>query len=290
MLVISYRKDFWSTRSLAEHDAIREVDPQTGVEAEVTEEQFSRRVRGKRLMLLLHGYRSSREDVLCAYGQLDSQLSGVDRVTPGRGAAEYQEVIGVSWPGHDWRIEFTSAKAKADATAPKLFARLRKTAETARAIDVITHSLGARVALRTLQNAGEASRPVRNLFLTGAAVDDESIGQNEKFFYATERSERVYVLHSKNDPVLEFFYPIPVFGGGGPALGHKGPKHPSKVASNVSSVDCSQIVAAHSDYRKRAEFYDFVATAAAGGPVPTKIAAGAGFVEYDCPFEQEENE
>jgi esterase/lipase superfamily enzyme len=277
MIIISYRRNFWDDAGMAEHDAVHEV-PLNGLDPEsvLTDDDLAGAVRKKRILLLVHGYRNPRENVIEGYRMIDATMRLRGMI--GAGPSRYSAVLGVTWPGGLTPVSYPLAKMRANAIADSVWARTKTLCAKARAVDVMTHSLGARVALKAFQNAPDGEVFVRNLFLTAPAVDDESIERKQKFFGATRACERVFVLFSRNDGVLGGLFPIPVFGDGDLALGFKGPQHKDRVGPNVRLVDCARPVGSHSDYRKRFELYTFIAGVLSGAPIPTELPANEGLV------------
>ena len=277
MLIISFRKNFWSSTAAAARDAVADIAVDDDfAETPVSEEDFRSSIKDRRLLLLVHGYRNSRTDVLEAYTQIERTLR--EREIVGTGPRAYADVIGITWPGGIFRVTYAIAKMRANAIADSVFARLKMIVAEAKAVDVMTHSLGARVILKALQNAPDNSEVVRHLFLTAPAVDDESIEEGEKFYHSTQTCESVFVMHSENDPVLKRLFIIPLFGDSDRALGYKGPEHRDKVAGNVRLADCARIVNEHGDYRKRGEIYTYIKKALNGQPLPDVLEAEEGFV------------
>ncbi len=277
MYFISYRKNFWSNSDDSDHDAIRNVPLDNLSEGEdAKEEKFNSDLKDKRLLLLIHGYRNKRENVVGGYAMIDNQLRAKNIL--GSGPRAYDEVVGIAWPGGLFRISYLIAKKRVGKIADSVFARLEKVVAEAKAVDVMTHSLGARVILKALQNADPNKQLIRNLFLTAPAVDDESIQEGEKFFGATQACRDVYVLYSDDDPVLSTFFKVPLLGDSDRALGDRGPEKPNKVGKNVHLIDCVKFIKEHSDYRKRLELYTFIKKVLDGQPVTSPIADDEGFV------------
>jgi esterase/lipase superfamily enzyme len=274
MNFISYRKNFWSNVETAVPDSIRDV-PTDGISAEapVSDDDFRTSITDQRLLLLVHGYHNKRENILGGYSMIDATMKARNMV--GAGPRAYHQVIGIAWPGGFTKASYLLAKMRANALGDSVFARLKKVVEAAKAVDIMTHSLGARVILKALQNADPTSPTIRNLFLTAPAVDDESIQQGEKFFISTQACRKVYVFHSKHDNVLKLTYPIMDLDK---ALGLDGPEKPKKLGGNVQLVDCSSAVNAHSDYRKRLELYTFIKKVLDGQAAPAELPADEGFV------------
>jgi esterase/lipase superfamily enzyme len=277
MYFISYRKNFWSNTDDSDHDAIRNVPLDNSSEGlDVKEEKFVSDITDKRVLLLIHGYRNKRENVVGGYGMIENQMR-VKSIL-GTGGRAYDEVVGLAWPGGLFRISYLIAKKRVNKIADSVFARLEKLVAQAKAVDVMTHSLGARVILKAMQNAAPGKQLIRNLILTAPAVDDESIQEGEKFFAATQACRDVYVLYSDDDPVLSTFFKVPLLGDSDRALGDRGPEKPNKIGKNVHLVDCINIVKEHSDYRKRLELYTFIKKVLDGQPVNSPLAADEGFV------------
>jgi esterase/lipase superfamily enzyme len=274
MNFISYRKNFWSNLDIAVPDTVRDVPTDgTSAESPISDDDFRASIKDQRLLLLVHGYHNKRENILGGYSMINAALQAKGVV--GTGARAYHQVIGIAWPGGFTKASYLLAKMRANALGDSVFARLKKVVEAAKAVDIMTHSLGARVILKALQNADPNGQTIRNLFLTAPAVDDESIQEGEKFFISTQVCRKVFVLHSSNDTVLKISYPLMDFDK---ALGLNGPDKANKVGGNVQLVDCSNAVKAHSDYRKRLELYSFIKKALDGQPTPEQLPADEGFV------------
>jgi esterase/lipase superfamily enzyme len=271
---ISYRKNFWSNLEIGVPDTIRDVPTDgTAAETPISDNDFLTSIKDQRLLLLVHGYHNKRENILSGYSMIDATMQ--TRGLVGSGARAYHQVIGIAWPGGFTKPSYPLAKLRANALGDSVFARLKKVVEAAKAVDIMTHSLGARVILKALQNAAPTGTTVRNLFLTAPAVDNESIQKDEKFFISTQACRNVYVFHSKNDNVLKLAFPIMDFDK---ALGLNGPANAKKVGSNVQLVNCSNTVKAHSDYRKRLELYSFIKKVLDGKPTPAELPTDEGFV------------
>ena len=277
MYFISYRKNFWSNTDDSDHDALRQVPLDNSSEGlNAKEEKFTADITDKRVLLLIHGYHNKRENVVSGYGMIDQQLR-VKNIL-GTGGRAYDEVIGIAWPGGLFRISYLIAKKRVNKIADSVFARVEKIVAQAKAVDVMTHSLGARVILKALQNAAPNKQLLRNLFLTAPAVDDESIQEGEKFFGATQACRDVYVLYSDDDPVLSTFFKVPLLGDSDRALGDRGPEKPNKVGKNVHLIDCLKIVKEHSDYRKRLELYTLIKKVLDGQSITSPLTDDEGFV------------
>jgi hypothetical protein len=113
-------------------------------------------------------------------------------------------------------------------------------------VDINSHSLGAHVTFEALKDA--PATIVRNAWNFAAAVDNESIEKGERYYTATQRCQRFYVFHSKNDPVLRVWYRIGDFFDFDTALGYSGPEDPRAImdySGNLTVINCKDVVASH---------------------------------------------
>jgi len=110
---------------------------------------------------------------------------------------------------------------------------------------IITHSLGARVALSALNHSGLA---VKTLILMAPALDWNAFEHGGEFELVPSCCEAVHILYSNRDEVLKLAYPIGDIGGGSHALGLDGPRDPLQVPHNVFLHDVSAFIPNHTSY------------------------------------------
>lgn len=241
MILVSCRKDFNSDRQFA---------PANQVEG-MTDAQLADRVRGKHVLILIHGYRTPIHNVRAAYLAIEDGLRAQGLISP----TNYGEVVDFAWPSYRLRVSFPAAIPHANAASEYFYDLMQLLTGTARTIDVQTHSLGARVALQGL--AAQSEVKTDNLILTAPAVDNECLDPQQEFNEVLARTRRCYVLHSKQDSVLRMY----TLAKADRALGKNGPQRPKVIEQkcpNVFVVDCHRIVKKdHSGYRKVAHYYDF---------------------------------
>lgn len=210
-------------------------------------------VAGKRVLLLVHGYNNEFADVIRAYDLIEDQVKKHMR-------NKYDLVMGYTWPGGDDRFDYFAAKTRSGALAPRLCETLRQLHASATrpdSLDVMTHSMGARLTLEALKHL-PIQKVVRNLFLTAAAIDNESIERGEEYFTANRRVRNSFVFHSQHDQVLKFAYNLAEWDR---ALGLNGPENPADImqhAKNTRVVNCKRKVNAHGDYKSTDELYKFL--------------------------------
>lgn len=262
MLIISSRKEFWSATEFSDTDEARDVrllNPDPSVDTPVSETELVSRIRDKRVLLLVHGYNNTEDDVNLAYDRIERSIARYS-------GSRYDVVMGYTWPGGALGISYPIARARSNSAAPRFAAWIRKIGRAAASLDVMTHSLGSRVGLKAL---GEVSgRPVRHLLLFAAAVDNESIERGEDFHDATKRCEGVLVIHSKKDKTLRVWYRIgdailpwqwgDLFDA---ALGYSGPEDPAAIiqhSKNVTVANGKNAELDHGDYKDNPKVFAFV--------------------------------
>lgn len=266
MYLISARKNFWSDTELADRDAIREVDlvGEKKSKKVANHDAFLSKLSGKKILVLVHGYNNEPEDVHNAYAIIEDLIASS---APKKGA--YDQVIGYIWPGGDDPTDYFSAKKRANSLARRFGIWLQKMSDKKITVDVMGHSMGARVILKALKTRSE--HVIRNVFTMAAAVDNESIEMGEEFYPSTKRCKNTFVFHSKHDPALKFPYWVAEFDN---ALGLRGPEDPHDIIAhsaptdsatpNVFVVNCKNHIRKHGAYKRTAVVYDYISSFLAG--------------------------
>jgi esterase/lipase superfamily enzyme len=264
MIIVSCRKDFASDYFFSDALVIRDYPnpANLAVFTEISEQDLQTRASGRHVVTLVHGYRNPLKNANTAYKELAKAL--VDAAQAPNN--QYGLAVGFAWPGYRTRaLGFIAARPSANRSGGYLRTLLHTLRGTARTVDLQTHSLGARVALQALST--DDTLWIDNLMMTAPAVDNESLEPNEEFFEALDSCGRVFVYHSKNDPVLKTY----VVAALDRALGAKGPEHKNLILAqcpNVHVVDCQSQVKAHSDYRKKQKYIDHWAKVMSQAPLP----------------------
>lgn len=277
ILLINERgPDFWNPSVLAEKTTYAAIEDHH--ERALSEKEFQstlEALKGKRVLVLIHGLKNPRADLLSSYRAAHfnaSQLSSTfnesylnrvkrfvydylgfwepDHIKP------YDAVIGISWPSYDHETYYYKAKENARAVAPKVADHLHELTTLAKEVDVIAHSMGNLVLFEALATERESSIPLNHIFSIAAAVPQKSLNSNERYGSVASHCQKLFVLYSKNDEALG--WPYYIAEGGKVALGLVGANHTFSMLSNVTSVDCSQIVKKHSDYFANHKFYKFI--------------------------------
>lgn len=224
------------TLSLRHGDSTFRFGPATWSEADGVTLPLAiaaQRLAGKRVLVLVHGYRVT--DALDAYARIAIHMGGM-----------YDEVVGVLWPGSRILLGYLLAQWRAIGAGERLAAALQPIRAT---LDIEGHSLGCRVAMEALRAGGIYPR---NVILTAAAVDNESLQRGERYGAACAAAHQIVVAHSRRDDVLRTAYTL---GSWDRALGLCGPQCRTKLPSNVQCLDLTDQIGGHSDYKRCAGLF-----------------------------------
>ena len=213
-------------------DAVAYPVPTVDVEVSV----LRKRLFASRVLVLVHGYRSDMHSITDAYLTIQENTKGM-----------YDEIIGFVWPNGWTRLGFYPSVLRARRSAQALSDFLQELNWCGCTVDVQTHSLGAVVALEAVRSEMPGAWTVRNLILAAPAVDHD-VSLNHP------RVSRLYIMHSRNDAVLKYGWPI-AHAGFGQALGYRGPRKPEHLPENVRVLDCSNFVKEHGGYRTSTVVY-----------------------------------
>lgn len=126
----------------------------------------------------------------------------------------YTRMVGIAWLGDTGSVDFFQAELNAMAAGRRLVALLEQLEDAGIAIDIISHSLGARVVLTALNILGEQERHqwIDNVYLWEPAVADNALVNDASkdshplgmgvFPDAHKAVKKVVVLHSEEDGIL----------------------------------------------------------------------------------------
>lgn len=158
------------------------------------------RLEGK-ITFLVHGFNVTRRKGINSLRRLADRLH----------FASSSAIVSVLWPGDSWlwAVSYPVEGKTADDTADRLssylkdIVQLRPDAE----ISVVSHSLGARVAMRAVDSLLGMGYPVRQICLMAAAIDSDSLAHRDEYRRAASGVDRVGVLASDRDRILRWTYP-----------------------------------------------------------------------------------
>jgi len=248
MLMISDRGEFWDANVVSKQTEINYVDSEGVVDPS---KQGMDRLKGKKVLVLIHGFNNSKADVLSAYFMTKEQI---DRCCVSSKGDIYDEIIGYVWPGCQSRLDFYKAEEHAKKVSGRVTELLTQMTATADQVDVMAHSMGNFLFLEALNKSSKLNG-VTNFFSLGAAVDDASIEKGGIYGAALKRCRDVYIAYSSEDDVLKYLYTLAEFGR---ALGSVGVPDISQLPSRVQLVNCTDVVAGHSDYSQSPQLYTFL--------------------------------
>ncbi len=181
--------------------------------------------------ILIHGYNRTEPQVFQDY-------------TPFSAALEL-DCIAYSWPGGCHPLDFPAAVGRAELTGYRLRDVFSMRYARACSENIVTHSLGARVALAALK---EGLFHVKKLVLMGPAVDWNVFERGAEFENVPACCDFIHVLYSNRDEVLKLAFPAGDFGGDCRALGLDGPREPLLIPNNVVLHDVSSFISTHGAY------------------------------------------
>jgi esterase/lipase superfamily enzyme len=258
MIIISSRDDFINPdRLLPEGHLIKEIDMRDdSIVRSIELDELATELSGRKICMLVHGYNNEHEEVRDAYEIIEENIS---QALPGN----YDAVIGYSWPGGDRKLEWRDAKARANAVGRRFRMLLERLSQNT-TIDLISHSLGARVSLKAMKEA--SSRLVRHYYCMAAAVDNESLEVDQEFYMSLNAAENIFVMHSARDGVLSAAYAT---AEGDTALGLYGPEDVRQVDTllgNVYVANCKRVVTFHGGYKRSEDVYRYISQTQAQMP------------------------
>ncbi|HEU0120813.1 MAG TPA: alpha/beta hydrolase [Bryobacteraceae bacterium] len=268
MYVVSCRKDFESNIIVSGENQYRNYfNPGSHKEHRaVVLDTILKAAANKHVCILVHGFNNPLENVMKSYWEL---VKGLDR--PGMRPPEgYGLIVGFTWPGSRFGLGYFGARPKAERSGARLRELINGLRGVALSVDVQTHSLGARVALHALADPKNKTF-VDNLLLAAAAVDDNILEPDHKYFSAMASCNRCLAYFSKKDPVLGgAFWVGDVLDGIHAALGLRGPRRKDITMDktpNLYVIDCSAVVHSHGGYRDQPAYYAHWTSVLAGGPL-----------------------
>lgn len=116
--------------------------------------------------------------------------------------------------------------------------------------------MGNRLIFEALNYPSNGTKKiVRNFYSFAAAVDNESIEINEKYYPSTQNCEKVFVFYSKRDDVLKWDYSLAEWDE---ALGYGGAENPKKLPENVEEINYTGLIGQHSQYFAVLPIYEFI--------------------------------
>lgn len=205
----------------------------------VSPSQAMTALAGKRVLVVLHGYRNTEDSAEGAYSTLLNNFESV-------AALPYDVIILGFMPLSQCTLGFPFARMRA-AKAGKRIAAALLLARVA-CLDIQTHSLGGMVGLEALR----AGLRCRNLIMSAPAVSNNALEPTSRYGPYLYRAKRIVVAHSIHDPV-DWPYR---FASWDRMLGCSGPQEPGAIVDHAEAHDFSAFVTKHSGYKSCREYFD----------------------------------
>lgn len=257
MIIISSRKSFSNPDRLSDsgHE-IKDINlSNDAVVSQLTSPELLQMLTNRKVLMLIHGYNNEQDEVHDAYAVIEQNVQQ-------HLADQYDFVLGYSWPGGDQGLDWWASKRRANAVARRFRFLLETLSASAADLDLMSHSLGARVVLKALKHTN--AKLVRNYYCTAPAVDNEVLERGEEFDDSVDKVESLYVFHSKKDGVLAGVYRVAELDN---ALGLYGPEDRQYIlnsARNVYVANCKKRVESHGAYKRTPAVYGYILAALNG--------------------------
>ena len=237
--LMSDRGSFWDAEKISyQTQAERDFNAKDTIAA-------NPEIHGKKILLLVHGYNTDAKEALATYRLINLHVSYL-----------YDLVIGYLWPGYDDSWEYFEAKHNVPALAEKMRSHLECLSASTVRMDVLAHSMGNRLMLEALRYIpSQKKKIVQNYYSLAAAVDDESLENQEKYYPSTQNCEKMFVFYSKRDDTLKWFYTLAEQDR---ALGYEGAEDSDKLPPNVQLINCTSFIGGHSQYFTSLPIYEFI--------------------------------
>lgn len=191
----------------------------------ITRDQMLQTIRGRNVLIGTHGFNVNRADGI---NHLDTWSRLLLQLNP-----TLDVFVGLLWPGDSiWAhgLDYPEEPKLADEAGVLLGPFLDELLADSASISFSSHSLGARVVLRTIT---QMNTPVRRVILMAGAINDDCL--TNEFKAAAGKIGEISVLASKRDQVLALAFPLGnllsgIIDVGHPwwhdALGRNGPQRP----------------------------------------------------------------
>jgi len=162
----------------------------------VTPAKFQADMRGQHVLIGTHGFN-------------ENYVIGVQQLTYWGSLLQLSDssvFVGLVWPGDSlWAhgLDYPAEPKVADETGEKLGPALDRLLADAASVSFVSHSLGARVVLQTVN---KMTTRVARVALMAGAIDNDCL--NNEFKGAAGNVEQISALASKKDAVLGLAFPL----------------------------------------------------------------------------------
>ncbi len=251
-------------------------------------------LQDRNLLVVIHGF-NSQADILQTFQRTKQKIIELVNNRIPQAEGRYDAIIGLTWPGGNipeseipflmkclgvinllgigmpfnigisvialfetGRRTYIKAKARViNELAPRLNPMLRALKSRVRRLDVMAHSMGARLILEAICRQSIKAR-IDNLFCIGPAVrwnDLSSKYYGGRYRLATigDITRNIFVFHSSRDLVLSLIFLLPEMAYSLGGYGSDG-----QTSDQVYTIDVTRAVAGHSDYYTTDCIYNFI--------------------------------
>lgn len=248
LLLMSDREHFGEPEKLSENTEIAWDDVAKKLFMDI------KQLENKKVLCVVHGFNNTAIEAIQSYRIVSDRIASLIDVD---GKPFYDLVIGYLWPGYDDKLEYYMAREHAVKLKEKMLEHLRFLALKTKSVDVMAHSMGNRLVFEALNFPPKknAKSLIQNLYSLAAAIDNESIEKNNKYFHTSKNCNQIFIFHSNKDEVLKFLYTIAEWDK---ALGLEGVEDLKMLPDNVQLIDCTSFVSRHNQYFGAAHVYGFI--------------------------------
>ena len=238
MYLINTRKHTTDSKKFSEIDRLLYAD---GLKQQipVSRTTFEQCIRSKNVLVLVHGFNNPYPQLLKQY--LLSKARFKSNIPEA-----YEAVIGFTWPAGETEFDYFLAKGNTEEAGKRLRSWLVRLTEVNSTIDILGHSMAAKVGFHALKQDSNIS--IRNVFSFGAAISRDTLKNSKVISELFEKVEHFYAFRNENDAILKYAFRLMEWKE---ALGYSGlPKGSSEYLDHdkITIVDCSGVIKNHVDY------------------------------------------
>lgn len=252
MKIFSSRKNVWDKHKISESDSVYTIKLNCGYrQKQLVYEEVISGLQGKRVLLLVHGYHNSKNEVRSRYRNL---LEGTGTC--------YDEVIGYTWPGGSTPVsDYNEAKQNCLLLKDRFFTLIEKLLQSIDVLDLFVHSMGNYLLFESLSAhwPDHQLKKIHQYYCTAAAIPDYTLATHQPYRAAAETAfEYLYICYSRKDDTLGIFYPDVEDDKNLVALGFSGPKPADDVPATVQEVDGHKVIATHREWFREDDVFTFI--------------------------------
>lgn len=248
MYLISSRNTTTDGKSFSKADAVLAIEPLKRLRSGSADELMES-IKGKHILVLVHGFNNSFKDVLTEYLIIQSQYERFF-------GDAYDHIIGYVWPGGESEMDYFLAKQHAERAGHRFRKWLHQFSQAECTIDIMGHSMAALVGYHALKT--ETVISIRNIFSFGAAISRERLSEEESLYKLIDKVSSLYIFHTRNDGILKYGFRLIEWRD---ALGYSGPGDRKQIRqqfAKINVIDCSDVIQDHTGYKKSKEVFQFI--------------------------------